>query len=100
MEEEYRNEIDVKKVMEPVFTVPNSSVYQQTSPPIVSSTREWKYMKLLSVIQELGCHIKPFYGGRRYAGEEVKNCITNARNLVKDCILETQSNVIQKNKEN
>lgn len=100
MEEEYRNEKDMKKITESVFTVTNAGVYQQASLPVVSATREWKYMKLLSVIQELGCHIKPFYGGRRYAGEEVKNCITNARNLVKDCILEVQSNVNQKSKEN
>lgn len=81
-------------IAEPVSTIRNPTAYQQTA---ASSIRESKYMKLLSVIQELGRHIKPFYTGRRYAAEEVKNCLVNARVLVKECIHETQKNTPKEN---
>lgn len=95
MGEEYRNAKDATRtIADTVMTNRNPTTYQQT---VASSIRESKYMKLLSVIQDLGSHIKPFYAGRRYATEEVKNCISNARTLVMECLHETRANAYKEN---
>lgn len=49
-----------------------------------------KYQQLLKVIDELGRDIRPAYAGSRGAPERLKKGIHSARQIVRDCLSETE----------
>lgn len=63
---------------------------QVASVPAVSG--QTKYSQLLSVIEELGKDIRLTYAGSRSSVERLKMGISQARTLVRDCLLETEAN--------
>merc|ERR1712178_593357 len=49
-----------------------------------------KYQQLLKTIDELGKDIRPTYAGSRGAPERLKKGIVTAKNLVRECLIETE----------
>lgn len=49
-----------------------------------------KYAQLLKTIDELGKDIRPTYAGSRGAPERLKKGIMTAKNLVRECLIESE----------
>ncbi|CAG0913745.1 unnamed protein product [Notodromas monacha] len=54
-----------------------------------------KYAQLLQVIEEISKDIRPSYAGSKNAAERLKRGITNARILVRECLIETERSARQ-----
>ena len=57
-----------------------------------ANIRSSRYTELLHVIADLSQHIRPSYAGHRGSSEKVKQGITRARVLVRECLIETERN--------
>ncbi|CAK9802287.1 Cyclin-dependent kinase 2-associated protein 1 [Anthophora plagiata] len=91
--EEERGNVEVStKITEPLLSVPNPRVLQQTVPSVPGQS---KYVQLLNVIEELGHEVRPTYAGSRTSIEKIKRGIVLARMLVRECLVETEKSARQ-----
>lgn len=54
-----------------------------------------KYAKLLEVIEKMGKEVRLSYTGSKSSAERLKSGIVKAKNLIKDCLIETRINFAQ-----
>lgn len=98
---EIRKRNVILQLAEPVITVPSPKTIQSVPTPslersstinVPSVTGQSKYSQLLGVIEELGKDIRLTYAGSRTSAERLKIGIARAKLLVRDCLLETETN--------
>nr|XP_056702264.1 cyclin-dependent kinase 2-associated protein 2-like [Euleptes europaea] len=66
--------------------------YMQAMKPPCAQGSQITYMGLLSVIEEMGKEIRPTYAGSKSAMERLKRDIFHVRELVRECLAETERN--------
>ncbi|KZC11808.1 PREDICTED: uncharacterized protein LOC107189965 [Dufourea novaeangliae] len=65
---------------------------QKSSIVLHTTYGESKYSQLLGIIEELGKDIKLMYAGSKISAERLKVGITQARMLIKECLLDAEIN--------
>ncbi|XP_051031252.1 cyclin-dependent kinase 2-associated protein 1 [Phodopus roborovskii] len=96
--------LNARSVHSPSTSMATSSQYRQLlsnyRPPSLGYTQgtgnsqvpQSKYAELLAITEELGKVIRPMYAGSKSAMERLKRGIIHARNLVRECLAETERN--------